>query len=166
MLRGLAKNGGTVQINFDCDYLSQRYYDEKKPLLAATHEQRAQIRDIPDLAQREAAEDKLDAEIASKITPPTLADVVAQIEHAVQIAGIDHVGIGTDFDGVSCVPSDLASYDKFPALTRALLEKGYTAQDIKKIYGGNLLRVMRAVEQRAHQLRNEPPIQTTPQTAQ
>jgi membrane dipeptidase len=166
MLRALAKNGGTVQINFDCDYLSQRYYDEKKPILAATRDQRAQIRNIPDLAQREAAEDKLDAEIASKITPPTLADVVAQIAHAVQVAGIDHVGIGTDFDGVSCVPSALDSYNKFPALTRALLEKGYTAQDIRKIYGGNLLRVMRAVEDRAHELRNEPPIQTTPQTGE
>ena len=165
MIRALAKNGGTLQINFDCEYLSQRYYDEIKPLEAASRPQRAEIRKIADPAEREAALDKLDTEIASKVTPPTLTDVVAQIDHAVKVAGIDHVGIGTDFDGVSCVPSDLGSYDKFPALTRALLEKGYTAQDIKKIYGGNLLRVMRAVEQRARELRNEPPIQTTPQTA-
>ena len=165
MIRALAKNGGTLQINFDCEYLSQRYYDEIRPLEAASRPQRAEIRKIADLAEREAALDKLDAEIAAKLTPPTLADVVAQIDHAVQIGGIDHVGIGTDFDGVSCVPSDLDSYNKFPALTRALLEKGYTAQDIKKIYGGNLLRVMRAVERRARELKDQPPIETTPQTA-
>jgi membrane dipeptidase len=57
------------------------------------------------------------------------------------------------------VPPDLSSYDKFPALTRALLEKGYSAADIKKIYGGNLLRVMRAVEKRAQELRSTPAIE-------
>jgi membrane dipeptidase len=165
MIRALAKNGGTLQINFDCAYLSQRYYDDIKPVEASFRERRAEIRKIADPAEREAALDKLDAEIAAKVAPPTLADVIAQIDHAVKIGGIDHVGIGTDFDGVSCVPSDLDSYNKFPALTRALLEKGYTAQDIKKIYGGNLLRVMRAVEKRAQELKNEPPIETTLQAA-
>jgi membrane dipeptidase len=165
MIRALAKNGGTMQINFDCEYLSQRYYDEIRPLEAVSRPQRAEIRKIADPAEREAALDKLDAEIASKVAPPTLADVVAQIDHAVKIGGIEHVGIGTDFDGVSCVPSDLDSYNKFPALTRALLEKGYSAQDIKKIYGGNLLRVMRAVEKRAHELKDQPPIETALQTA-
>ena len=67
---------------------------------------------------------------------------------------------GTDFDGIGCAPADLNSYDKFPALTRALLEKGYSASDIKKIYGGNLLRVMRAVEQRARELKSTPAIET------
>ncbi len=90
--------------------------------------------------------------------PATLADVVAQIDHAVKVGGVDHVGIGTDFDGVACVPPELNSYNKFPALTRALLEKGYSAEDIKKIYGANLLRVMRAVEQRARELSSTPAI--------
>jgi hypothetical protein len=89
--------------------------------------------------------------------------VVAQIDHAVKVGGIDHVGIGTDFDGVGCVPAELSSYDKFPVLTRALLEKGYSAADIKKIYGGNLLRVMRAVEQRARELKSTPPIESKDQ---
>ena len=60
----------------------------------------------------------------------------------------------------SALPAEIGSYDKFPVLTRALLEKGYTANDIKKIYGGNLLRVMRAVEQRAHELKDSPPIES------
>ncbi len=76
----------------------------------------------------------------------TLADVVAHIDHAVKIAGVDGVGIGSDFDGVMCTPEGLDDVSKFPNLTRALLEKGYSAADIRKIYGGNTLRLMRAVE--------------------
>ena len=104
----------------------------------------------------------------AKIPPATLAPTsLAQIEHMPsRLAGIDHVGIGTDFDGVECVPPELSSYDKFPALTRALLEKGYSEEDIRKIYGGNLLRVMRAVEGRAAELRKEPPIETVYVAAQ
>ena len=83
---------------------------------------------------------------AGKIQRATLADVVAHIDHAVKTGGIDTVGIGSDFDGVPCTPAGLDDVSKFPALTRALLEKGYSESDIHKIYGGNLLRVMRAVE--------------------
>jgi membrane dipeptidase len=88
-----------------------------------------------------------DASLAKRPQPPaTLADVVKHIDHVVQIAGIDAVGIGSDFDGVDCVPTGLEDVSKFPNLTRALLEKGYTAEQIRKIYGGNILRVMRAAE--------------------
>jgi membrane dipeptidase len=76
----------------------------------------------------------------------TLTDAVAHIEHAVRIGGIGAVGIGSDFDGVRCTPAGLDDVSKFPNLTRALLEKGFKADDIHKIYGGNTLRVMRAVE--------------------
>lgn len=159
MIRALAKNGGTMQINFDCSYLSQRYNDEARPLQEKRHAEYAKIQEITDPAAREEALKKLREEMAAESPKPaTLDDVVAQIDHAVKIGGIDHVGIGTDFDGVGCVPAELSSYDKFPALTRALLEKGYSADDIKKIYGGNLLRVMRAVEQRARELRSTPAI--------
>ncbi len=83
----------------------------------------------------------------------TIADVVAQIDHIKQIAGIDAIGIGTDFDGIECTPIGLDDVSKFPALTRALLEKGYSPADIKKIYGGNTLRLMRQVEKVAATLR-------------
>ena len=72
--------------------------------------------------------------------------MVTHIDHIRQIAGIDAIGIGSDFDGIECAPVGLEDVSKFPNLTRALLEKGYSADDIRKIYGGNLLRVMRAVE--------------------
>ncbi len=100
-------------------------------------------------------------ERSSQLPPATLDDVVANIDHAVKIGVIDHVGIGNDFYGVGCVPVELSSYDKFPRLTRALLEKVYSAQDIEKVYGGNLLRLMRAVEQRAHELKDDPPIESS-----
>lgn len=160
MIKALASKGGVVQINFGCEFLSQRYFDAAKPLQASMREQYMAAMKIEDSNAREAAIEKLRSEFTSKVPPATLADVVAQIDHAVKVGGVDHVGIGTDFDGVACVPSDLNSYNKFPALTRALLEKGYTAEDIKKIYGGNLLRVMHAVEQRARELSNTPPIQS------
>ncbi len=161
MIRALASKGGTLQINFDCAYLSQRYLDASKPLMAELRPRIREAMKIPDPKAREAAVDAIEAEVNAKVAPAALSDVVAQIDHAVRIGGIDHVGIGTDFDGVGCVPSDLGSYDKFPALTRALLEKGYTAEDIKKIYGGNLLRVMHAVEARARELSSIPPIEAT-----
>ncbi len=160
MLRALAAKGGTAQLNFGCGFLSQRFYDAEKPLMADLRPRLQELSKITDPTEREKATDALEAEFTSKIPPATIADVLASIDHMVAVAGIDHVGIGTDFDGVECVPKELDSYDKFPTLTRALLERGYSAEDIRKIYGGNLLRVMRAVEQRAADLKNEPPIQT------
>jgi membrane dipeptidase len=160
MLHALAKNGGTIQINFECSYLSERYNQYNKDHAADTQTMMAELRKIDDPAARADAIAKMRAENAKKNPPATLADVVANIDHAVKVAGIDHVGIGTDFDGSSCIPPDLDSYAKFPALTRALLEKGYSADDIKKIYGGNTLRVMRAVEKRAQELKGMAAIET------
>src|SRR6201996_9270766 len=82
----------------------------------------------------------------------TLDDVVAHIDHVRQVAGIDAIGLGTDFDGISCAPLGLDDVSMFPNLTRALLEKGYSPADIKKIYGGNTLRLMRQVEKVAGEL--------------
>ncbi|MDQ2901501.1 MAG: dipeptidase [Acidobacteriota bacterium] len=114
MIVALAKKGGVIQINFGCDFLSQKSADAVR-----AHQ---------------------------KTVRAQLSDVVANIDHVVKIAGIDAVGIGSDFDGVKCVPVGLDDVSKFPDLTRALLEKGYSAGDIRKIYGENTLRLMRAVE--------------------
>ena len=123
MIVALAKKGGVIQINFNCGFLSQKSAE-------AYEEQRR----------------KGVKEAAMKEYPATLADVVEHIDHVVKIAGIGAVGIGSDFDGVTCTPTGLEDVSKFPNLTRALLEKGYTPDDIRKIYGGNTLRLMRAVE--------------------
>ena len=79
----------------------------------------------------------------------TVNDVVAHISHVVKIAGVDAVGIGTDYEGIDCAPQGLEDVSKLPNLTRALLERGFKAGDIRKIYGENTLRLMRAVERAA-----------------
>ena len=160
MIKALAAKGGVMQINMGCDFLSERYYEASKPLMAELRPRMQEIMGITDPVAREAAIEKLREDATAKLPPATLADVVAQIMHAVEVGGVDAVGIGTDFDGVGCVPPDLDGYDKFPALTRALLEKGLSAADIKKIYGGNLLRVLRAVEKRSGELKGTAPIET------
>jgi membrane dipeptidase len=83
----------------------------------------------------------------------TLADVVKHIDHVVGIAGVDAVGLGSDFDGIDCAPEGLDSVDKWPNLTRALLEEGYTAAEIRKMYGENTLRLMAEVERVARSMR-------------
>jgi len=101
---------------------------------------------------RKAMREARDATGMSRLRA-TLADVVKHINHVVEIAGVDAVGIGSDFDGIGCAPEDLDSVDKWPNLTRALLEQGYTDAEIRKIYGENTLRLMEAVERTAKTMR-------------
>ena len=136
MIVALAKKGGVVQVNFNCGFLSEKSAEAGKLVKPST---------LPGAR----GEDATIAEYKKKVPPATLADVVAHIDHIVKIAGVDAAGIGSDFDGVFCTPIGLEDVSKFPNLTRALLEKGYSAEDIRKIYGGNTLRVMRAVEAEA-----------------
>jgi membrane dipeptidase len=120
MIVAMAKKRGVIQINFNCGFLSQRVADvEAQPQNPGRERPRVRA---------------------------TLSDVVAHIDHVVKIAGVDAVGIGSDFDGVMCTPEGLDDVSKFPNLTRALESKGYSAGDIRKIYGGNTLRLMREVE--------------------
>lgn len=147
MLRALARNNGVAQVNFNCDFLSEARWQKSRRFQADRAVELAEARKIED---PEARRTRLRQIRETQDLPATsVADVVAHIDHMVSVMGIDHVGIGTDFDGVPCVPADVSGYDRFPLLTRALLEKGYTQQDIQKIYGRNLLRVMRAVENAA-----------------
>ncbi len=85
-------------------------------------------------------------EYARRLPPVTVARIVDHIEHIVKLVGIDHVGIGSDFDGVQATTSDLASVADLPNLTRELLRRGYSEADIDKILGGNMLRVIEGLE--------------------
>ncbi|MBC7928682.1 MAG: membrane dipeptidase [Bryobacteraceae bacterium] len=137
MLRALGAKGGVIQINFACSFLNDAVRKDRP------REKNLIFKKYGDDM------DALRADMERGFKRATLADVVAHIQHAVRIAGLDHVGIGSDFDGIDCTPVGLEDYSKFPALTRALLEEGYSADDIRKIYGGNTLRLMREVEQTA-----------------
>ncbi|MBS1825230.1 MAG: dipeptidase [Acidobacteria bacterium] len=125
MIQALAKKGGVIQINFGCEFLNPKSAES------------SELGRLPPAARPK-----------TKVRA-TLADIVEHIDHVVKIAGVDYVGIGSDFDGVTCVPVGLEDVSQFPNLTKALLNKGYSAGDIGKIYSGNLLRVMRAAERAA-----------------
>ncbi len=155
MISALARKGGVIQINFGCEFLSPKSADTSSwTNRALKNEIEAKAaRETRTPAARKRRITELEDEAKKRMTRATLADVVAHIGHAVKLAGIDAVGIGSDFDGVSCVPAGLDDVSMFPALTRALLEKGYTGEQIVKIYGGNLLRVMRAAEADSARLR-------------
>ena len=149
MIKQLAKKGGVVQINFGCEFLSAKSANsstwinpQRRDAVAAEVAKLGKL--TPE--QREEATEKTAAKLGFETEKATLADVVAHIEHVIEIAGVDHAGIGSDFDGVGCVPAGLEDVSKFPNLTRALLERGHSAENIRKIYGGNLLRLFRAVE--------------------
>jgi membrane dipeptidase len=142
MLRALAKNGGVAGINFGPPFVNAKDGAE-------SHIGAARNAMKPALTGR-ALDEFSDAEFlreyaGMKPAAATLDDVVANIDHAVKVAGIDHVGIGSDFDGISSVPKGLEDISKMPSLTRALLKRGYSESDIRKILGGNHLRVLRAV---------------------
>jgi len=143
MIVALAKKGGVVQVNFSCGFLSPNVTENRADLQKKFQERTAGQTVGTDERRRIMAELRKEAGI--KEVRATLADVVDHIEHIKKITGnVDAIGIGGDFDGVGCTPEGLDDVSKFPNLTRALLEKGYTVDELKKIYGGNLLRVMRA----------------------
>ena len=146
MIVALAKKGGVVQVNFYCGFISQKFRDNDAADTKVLDARMARETAGKNLSEpdRQILSEKLRKEMG--LSRATLADVVDHIDHIRKIAGIDAIGLGGDFDGVSCTPVGLEDVSKYPNLTRALLEKGYSADDIRKIYGGNFLRVMRAVE--------------------
>jgi len=144
MLRALARNGGVVGINFGGGFLNQKEADNDLRNINAIGSAE------PNLTGK-ALDDYMTAMHMKndwrhpRQSMASLDDVVSHIDHVVKIAGIDHVGIGSDFDGISDAPRGLEDESKMPALTAALLQRGYSEKDIRKIMGENTLRVMREV---------------------
>ena len=142
MLWALAKNGGVVGITFGEGFINPK---DAEALRAAI-----EIETTAPLLTGRALDDYA-AEDVRKLfgtrvkVASTVADVADHIDHAVRIAGIDHVGIGSDFDGVSGPPNGLDDVSKMPALIAELMTRGYSDRDLKKILGGNTLRVIREV---------------------
>ena len=146
-LKALAKNGGVVGVNFYSGFLSQSFYDRKKKADSdddvERERAREQHRDDPAAMDR-ALKDisrRYDASEAAMARPP-LDLLVDHIEHIAKVAGIDHVGLGSDFDGVTALPEGVDDCSELPNLTRRLLERGFSPSDVRKILGENFLRVM------------------------
>ena len=160
MLQALAKNGGVIQINYHIGFLSQEYADAAKKT-------EAQRKPDSDALAKQCGDNEAclilgGMELNEKWTKEGLLPVVSwerivdHIDHAVKIAGVDHVGLGSDFDG-SILPRGMEDVSHLERITVELLRRGYAEKDIEKILGGNLLRVMGEVEQVAAKMRGEKP---------
>ena len=148
MIRALAKNGGVIQINFYAYFLDQAFADKIDIETENSAAEIEAIRDryLDDPIGFEKAEWEWYREVESRVEWPPLSVLVDHIDHVVRLVGPQHVGIGSDFDGVTSLPQGMEHQGKLPDLTDALVTRGYSEQDITLILGGNLLRVMGAVE--------------------
>ncbi|HXW06115.1 MAG TPA: dipeptidase [Vicinamibacterales bacterium] len=150
VLRMMPKNGGVVMVTFVPGFLSTR-------VAAWDRLQRAEQARLEQQGSDPAA---VKAAMASWLTAhpaprATLADAAAHIDHIRKVAGIDHIGLGSDFDGINSVPEGLEDVSTYPTLTAELLRRGYGDDDVKKILGLNVLRVMREAEKMAATLQKE-----------
>ena len=147
LLRKIAKNGGVVQINFYSYFIDAKTVgpqsDERGQKLRAQQEALSQkYRDDPERLSEEG--DKLEAQ--NPLPPLPLSKLIDHIDHVVKVAGIDHVGLGPDFDGANDFPQGARDVSMFPNITYELLKRGYSEQAIRKILGENLLRVLAKAE--------------------
>jgi membrane dipeptidase len=155
MIRALAKNGGVMDINFYPPFLDNAYrkadaaisQQENAAVEAARKRLAAQGKELS-----YAEEVRIRHPFEARLTPVSYTRIADHIDHAVQVAGMDHVGLGSDFDGIEAWPKGMEDCSHLPNLVRELVRRGYSEQDLLKILGGNVLRVMRQAEQVAHQM--------------
>jgi membrane dipeptidase len=152
MLRAVARNGGAVMINYHSAFLSEAFRTATpNPALAARlAEANARCGDNESCSIMETERISREAMTRGELPRVTWEQIIAHIVHAVEVAGIDHVGLGSDFDGAT-MPIGMEDVSKLPQITEALLARGYSEADVEKILGGNLLRVLAQVEAVARQ---------------
>jgi len=150
MLRAVEKNGGVVDVNFYSGFDDQAYWDAEQ---AQKEERDAAVKGYVDKLKAEGKtpsymdEEKIQRQWMAKLPRPPFKVLIDQIDHIAKVAGVDHVGLGSDFDGVSGqTPEGMDSAADLPKITQGLLDHGYSAEDIRKILGGNVLRVFAEVE--------------------
>jgi membrane dipeptidase len=150
-LRAVAKNNGVVMVVFYDTFLDQRRIDETLRLRPERRAVADKYKDDP--AAQEKALDAFDAAHALPVTP--LKVLIDHIDHVAKVAGVDHVGLGSDFDGGITTPQGLRDVRDLPEITYALLERGYSDEDVRKILGGNILRVLGDAERVARELQRK-----------
>jgi membrane dipeptidase len=159
MLRAVANNGGVVMVNFYSGFIDENYRkastDMREARTAALKELEKQWEGKTDTPEYYLVRDRAARQWAAKIRRPSLKILIDHFDHIAKVAGIDHVGLGSDFDGIDSLPAGIDTAADLPKITQALLDRGYTRAQIHKVLGGNFLRVMRRVEQVARELRAE-----------
>jgi membrane dipeptidase len=149
MLRAVAKNNGVVMVNFYPAFIDEQWrkaWNDSKPERqkeqdALDAEYHAKGQPVPFFAS-----DKIDRKYCERIGRAPFTALIDHFDHIIKVAGIEHVGIGTDFDGIPVAPAEIDSAADLPKITAALMGRGYSAEDMRKLLGGNLLRVFRAVQ--------------------
>jgi membrane dipeptidase len=161
MLRALRNNGGVVMVNFNSAFIDEDYRK------ASSDPEKIRQRDAEVEAFKKAHAHAdgspvtyneyapLSKKWAAQFPRPPLKSLIDHLDHIAKVAGIDHVGLGSDFDGVTSLPAGIDSVADLPKITDALLQRGYTREQIHKILGGNFLRVMREVEATARRIQAE-----------
>ncbi len=143
-IKAIAENGGVIHLNFYAGFLDSTY--ERKAIEFYKHHQPevdslAKKGTQPEYAQMMVMEKYKDE--VNSFRPP-LSLLIDHLDYIVKLVGVDHVGLGSDFDGIEAAPKELNGVQDFPLITKALMERGYSKKDIRKILGGNFLRVFRA----------------------
>jgi len=142
VLELVKKNGGVVMVNFYSGFITPEGARQTKDF----------FQDAKALKEKYPDEKEYQAALAQwkkdhPIPAGSVHDVVDHIEHIMQVAGADHVGLGSDYDGINSVPKQLEDVSCYPYITQELLNRGHDKEEIRKVLGGNILRVMRAAEQ-------------------
>ena len=165
MLRAIANSGGpeskggVVQVNFYSGFVSQEYRNAQRAMTPEIQKEIAALKakagaEGRDVTPKEIAD--LQRAALDRIPRPPFSELIDQIDHVAKVAGVDHVGLGSDFDGINGqLPEGIDSPADLPKITAALMTRGYSAEDCRKILGGNLLRVFREVEAESKQLQAE-----------
>jgi membrane dipeptidase len=158
VLKRLPANGGVVMVNFYPGFISTAY--RRRMAERSAEEARLANAYVGQPDRRKAALDAWDA--AHPPVEATLSDVADHIEHIRRIAGVDHVGIGSDFDGISGTsPKGLEGVQSYPALIAELARRGWSDSDLAKLAGGNILRAMERAEAVAASMKDQPPLNAT-----
>ncbi len=144
ILKEITKNGGVVMVNFFSGFIVPAAAKHTQAMRKALREK------YPDPA--EAEKHRVEFMKTHPMPRGTIQDVVNHIEHIIKVAGIDHVGIGSDFDGINSWPVGLEDVSSYPRITEELLKRGHSEQDIHKILGGNVLRAFRRANEVAAEL--------------
>lgn len=156
MLRAVGRNGGVVMVNYYSAFVDENWrkaYDAQAPERNAAVNAVGEKYKDADPATRYRMMDEEGKRWAAKIPRPPFSDIIDHIDHVAKVAGIDHVGLGSDFDGTPSMPEGMDSAADLPKITEGLLKRGYTADQIRKILGLNLMRVFRQVEAVSKQLK-------------
>lgn len=145
-IKAIAKNGGVIQVNFNPGFIDNSFVTKETAFLEkyATEYNSLLKSGIAEFYAMDSLYTKYAAE-TNAMRPP-LSMLIDHIEYIINLVGVDYVGLGSDFDGINLTPQQLDDVTTYPLITKVLVEKGYSKQDINKILGGNFLRVLKANE--------------------